>query len=290
MLDDSMIYGKPFTGNPISLAQLTPESGSVIVEGKVFDIDHRQLKKAKAWVVRFDITDHTSSICVTSYFSNEDAYPILDGIKKDMWIQIRGKVTWSRFEDDLVLQPYSIRSIAKPLRLDNTKHKRVELRMHTNMSAMDGLTDVTEAINQAASWGHSAIGITDHCVVQAFPKAMYAARKAGIKVLYGCEMNSFTADSSQSYHITVFARNESGLKLLYHLVSDSHLKYLDRRPRIPKSAYIGHRAELLLGSGGSGGELFQAVVENRKWEDLMHIACVFDFLEVEPICNYRHLV
>lgn len=173
---------------------------------------------------------------------------------------------------------------------DNAPKKRVELHLYTKMSAMDGVADVTEAICRAADWGHPAIGITDAGVVQAFPEAMSAAGKAGIKVLYGCDMVTAKASDNTPYHITVFARNAAGLKTLYGLISDSHIKYFDKRPCIPTEECLRHRENLLLGSGCENGELYQAVLEQRSWEDLLQIASDFDFLEIEPVCNHQHLI
>ena len=93
MQDRSMIFGEPFSGEITPLSQLTSESGNVIVEGKVFDVDHRHMNKANTWVLRFDVTDYAGSICVTSFMTEKAARPIINGIEKDMWLQIRGKVT-----------------------------------------------------------------------------------------------------------------------------------------------------------------------------------------------------
>ena len=63
----------------------------------------------------------------------------------------------------------------------------MELHVHTKMSAMDGVTDIADYIKQAAQWGHKAIALTDHGVVQAIPDAYHAAKKNDIKVIYGVE-------------------------------------------------------------------------------------------------------
>ena len=163
------------------------DSGRVIVEGEVFSVDHKELTKAKSTIIRFDITDHTGSIRVDQYMENPKAKPILEGVSKGMWVKIQGKVSFSNYENDMVLQPYAIKKGEKPERQDTAPEKRVELHLHTQMSAMDALTDTADVVKLAAKWGHRAIGITDHGVAQAFPDAMKAAKGKNIKILYGCE-------------------------------------------------------------------------------------------------------
>ena len=176
ILEDTLIFGKPFDGSIVPLFQLDDESGIVIVEGMVFALNHRQLQSGD-WIVQFDLCDHTESICVTNYMSSEQARPILNRIQKGDWLRVRGKTVFSRFQDETVLHPFSIQKVAHAGRVDNAPEKRVELHLHTKMSAMDGLIDVKEAIQTAKTWDHRAVGITDTSVVQAFPAAMRAANR-----------------------------------------------------------------------------------------------------------------
>ena len=490
-----LIYGKSLKGNVIPMKELGLDSGSVTVEGEVFAVEHRELRSG-ASVACFDMTDYTGSVRVNLYVEKEKTknHPLLEKISKGMWVRIQGKITFNRYENDIVLTPYAVKGGTKPQRQDTADEKRVELHLHTKMSTMDAITDTAEVVNLAAKWGHRAIGITDHGVAQAFPDAMKAG-KGKIKILYGCEgyfVNdvdakiavkghedvdfhqeyvvfdlettglSFTDDhiteigaaiykdgkmtekfqtfvdperklppkiveltgitdemlkgapklseaipeflefcggrplaahnadfdvsfvkaacqklglpfeptyldtlvmaqgllpglnkyklnivadalslpdfnhhravddamtvgymlerffamleeqgitrvsqineamserkagnkisSLQVRHIILYAKNNTGLRNLYRLISYGHVKYYKRVPRIPKSELMEWREGLIIGSACEAGELFQAVVENRSWDELLRIASFYDFLEIQPICNNRFMI
>ena len=494
-----VIYGKPFKGTATPMNQLNLDMGTVILEGKVFHVDHKELKKRNAWVIKFDMTDNTNSIRISRFMEAGEAKPILDAVKVGSVLRIQGKPIEDRFENEMVLKPYAIMPGAMEKRKDTAENgKRVELHLHTTMSNMDALTVTAEAIKQAAAWGHKAIAITDHGVVQSFPDAMKAASKAkvagtddNIKILYGCEgyyvndvddrvvvhgtkdmtfdqefvafdlettglssqkdriieigavvlkngeeldrfqtfvdperplerkiveltgitdemlqgapkieevlpkflefvgdrvlvahnsdfdtgfiraecerqglAYTFTAADTlilsqnllphlnkfklnivsealhlpdfnhhragddamtcglvmtkltqmlehehdihtlqtinpamidlrskgriterQARHIILFAKNQVGLRNLYHLISDSNLKYFRRVPRIPKSELLELREGLIIGSACEAGELFQAVLDRKSDDELKRIASFYDFLEIQPLAN-----
>ena len=189
-----LIFGRPFGGEVVKIAGLNLDMFRVVVQGKVFAVNHRELKKRGAWVVSFDVTDYTGSVRINQFMEADKAKPILDGVQAGMWVKIQGKMTFDRYDNEMVMQPNSILKVSAPKRVDTAPDKRVELHLHTTMSAMDALTKTGEAVKRAASWGHRAIAITDHGGAQSFPDAMKAASKAkvagtdeNIKILYGCE-------------------------------------------------------------------------------------------------------
>lgn len=492
-------YGKPFKGTAVAMRDLNLDMGTVIVEGKVFNVDHKELKKRNAWVVKFDITDNTNSVRISRFMEAGEAKPILDNVQPGCVLRIQGKPIEDRFENEMVLKPYAMMPGSMPKRQDTAPgEKRVELHLHTTMSNMDALTVTADAVKQAAAWGHRAIAITDHGVAQSFPDAMKAAAKAkvagtdeNIKILYGCEgyyvndvddrivvhgQQDMTFDQEfvafdlettglssrtdriieigavilkngeeidrfqtfvdperpldrriveltgitdemlvgapkieevlpkflefigdrvlvahnsdfdtgfiraectrlgyeyhytaadtlilsqnllshlskfklnivsnalnlpdfnhhragddamtcglimtrlmkqleeehdvhtlqainpvmmglrakgritdrQARHIILFAKNQVGLRNLYHLISDSNLKYFKRVPRIPKSELMELREGILIGSACEAGELFQAVLDRKSDDELKRIASFYDFLEIQPLAN-----
>ena len=493
------IYGKPFKTNPTPMNELSLDMGAVTVEGLVFAVEHKELKKRNAWVVNFDMTDHHGSVRINRFMENNEAKSILENVKVGSVLRVQGKLMINQFDNETILKPFAIMPGTMPKRKDTAPDgKRVELHLHTTMSSMDALTDVGAAIKQAAAWGHRAIAITDHGCAQAFPDAMKAASKAkvagtdeNIKVLYGCEgyyindvddrivvhgdkemtfdqpfvafdlettglssktdriieigavlmengrevdrfqtfvnpgckldrkiveltgitdemlkdapdisqvlpafiefvgdrvlvaHNSefdtgfirsecqrqgipycFTSadtlilsqnllphlgkfkldvvadslslpefshhraaddavtcglimsrlirileeehdihalqainpamtalrsknriDNRHARHIILFAKNQVGLRNLYHLISEANLKYFKRVPRIPKSELMRLREGLIIGSACEAGELFQAIVEGKSEDELKRIASFYDFLEIQPLSN-----
>ncbi len=193
------IFGKPFKHTPVPMKDVQLDMGLVTVEGRVFFIEHKELIKRNAVVIKFDITDNTGSVRVSRFLEKREAEPILTGIKEGSVVKVTGKLMIDNYTNEMVLKPNGIMPGSMPKRVDKaTNGKRVELHMHTVMSNMDALTKTKDAIKQAAAWGHKAIAITDHGCVQSFTDALHviedwkgAPKVSGtdedIKVLYGCE-------------------------------------------------------------------------------------------------------
>ena len=183
-----ILFGKEFTGTPVKIVATKIPGESVIVQGNIFNIEPREIKGEK-YIVSFDITDKSDSTTVKffvkrSVFDNE----LKDKIKKDAYLRVQGEVQFDKYAKEINIMAKSIMTAqAPPPRMDTAEEKRVELHLHTQMSSMDGVTPVKTYIKRAIDWGHKAIAITDHGVVQAFPDAMNAADKSDLKVIYGVE-------------------------------------------------------------------------------------------------------
>ncbi|MGI6038927.1 MAG: PolC-type DNA polymerase III [Clostridiales bacterium] len=180
----------------IDMSQITLELGTAAVKGEIFAIDHREIKNRDAYILCFDITDYTGSVRINSFMESSRAKPIIDELEVGLTVGVQGRISFNKYENDIVLEPSSIIIEAPlPQREDNAERKRVELHLHTRMSSFDGVLSAKEAVERAAAWGHKAVAITDHGVVQAFPEAMAAAEKINrgkdeserFKVIYGTE-------------------------------------------------------------------------------------------------------
>lgn len=183
--------GQPIKGGDIvDIRSIIEEESSVIIEGYVFATEIKTLKSGRS-LLEFKLTDYTDSMQGKMFSRGDDDVAMMEQLKKGMWIRVRGSVQMDTFARDLVLMARDINLIEKEPRKDLAPdgEKRVELHMHSPMSQMDAMTPVDKLVAQAAKWGHPAVAITDHAVVQAFPEAYSAGKKHGIKVIYGMEAN-----------------------------------------------------------------------------------------------------
>ena len=182
-----VLFGRAIKQSPVPMNTLSIESGKVTVEGDVVDVSSRLLQKSGGAVLGFDITDKTSSIKVSRFIRSDDDKSVVDKINIGDHIIVQGEVMYSKYDDDMVLDPRNIVKGKRYIRPDNAEEKRVELHMHTRFSALDALTDPAKVVERAAYWGMPAIAVTDHGVAQAFPDMWKAGKKYGVKIIYGME-------------------------------------------------------------------------------------------------------
>lgn len=174
----------------VSLDTIVDEEKRIAVQGYVFDAETRELRSGRTLLI-FKITDYTNSIMIKMFSRDKEDIPLLQAIKKGMWVKVRGSVQNDTFVRDLVMIGNDVNEISPITRQDKASddEKRVELHLHTPMSQMDAVTSVSTLVGQAKKWGHKAIAVTDHAVAQSFPEAYGAGKKNGIKILYGVEAN-----------------------------------------------------------------------------------------------------
>jgi DNA polymerase-3 subunit alpha (Gram-positive type) len=286
--DPGAIRGRMFTVAPQPISSLGEADRKVVCAGEVFGVERRSTKSG-CTILTFNITDRTDSVACKCFCDPDD--PLLD-LKDGTWVAIRGDMQYDQYAREPVLSVQDVVPYSPPQRADNAPVKRVELHLHTKMSAMDSVCDVEAAVRRAALWGHPAIAITDHGVVQSFPEAYSAGKKHGVKVVYGIEgyLADSAVDDAPTYHVTILAMNREGLQALYRLVSWSHLNHFYRHPRILRSELVAARQHLLIGSACAAGEVYRAVLQGADDAELSRIASFYDYLEIMPPRNDEFLV
>jgi DNA polymerase-3 subunit alpha (Gram-positive type) len=186
-----VIYGREFDEDTIPLEEVQGEIGEVVIRGKIINVETREIRNERT-ILTFVVTDFSDTIGGKLFLGNDQVDEICQGIKPGAFIKVKASPLLDKFDHELTLSSiYGIMRIPDftTTRMDHAPEKRVELHCHTKMSDMDGVSDVEDIIRRAASWGHSAIAITDHGAVQAFPSAAHAIPKdSDLKVIYGCEI------------------------------------------------------------------------------------------------------
>ena len=183
-----ILLGKEINGTNQKIIDTKILGENVIIEGSIYNIEPREIRGEK-YIVSFDITDLSDSTTV-KFFVKKSVFDaeLSDKIKKGKYLRVQGEVQFDKYTKEIDIMAKNIMTAAAPPpRMDDAEEKRVELHLHTQMSSMDGVTPVKKYIERAIAWGHKAIAITDHGVVQAFPDAMNAIGKSDLKVIYGVE-------------------------------------------------------------------------------------------------------
>ncbi len=188
------VIGGPIHEECITLNRVTQDSGKVTVWGQILDITIKETKDKKGKdlkIFSISITDFVGSGVLKMFGSGDRAEPLM-ALKKGMYILARGEAQYDSYVKDVDIMARAISVVAVPKLVDKAEKKRVELHLHTNMSAMDAVSSAGDLVKRAHSWGMPAIAITDHGVAQAYPDAMNACddikRSGGdIKIIYGVE-------------------------------------------------------------------------------------------------------
>ena len=186
-----LLYGNIIKKEPISIREISIDAGNVCVWGDIFSTDSHETRDGSKVIYTVYITDYTGSL-ILKIIENKNKSAYLEKLKKGQTVLVYGEICDDKYERDIVMRPKNINTISKYKIVDNAPKKRVELHLHTNMSAMDGMTPAAKLIEKANEWGHAAVAITDHGVAQAYPEAMNtvkAINKDGgnFKVIYGVE-------------------------------------------------------------------------------------------------------
>lgn len=285
--EDGVFLGRAIRTDPVPISDVTGgERDSITVMGQVVEISWRQAQSGDIYG-SFVLADNSDSINVR-IFPKEGK---IDEIKEGTWVLARGRARLDRLDSEPVLMCNDLCATVPELRQDPSPEKRVELHLHTKMSALDSVLELDKAVATAARWGHQAMAVTDHGIIQAFPEAFHLGKKYGIKILFGLEGYLVEDDEKgQAFHIILLAKNKQGLRNLYELVTISHLKHFYRTPRIPRQILSDRREGLIIGSACEAGELYRAVLSGKADQELEKIAAFYDYLEIQPLTNNSFLI
>lgn len=307
------IYGKELREKPKPINEVSADDGYITVWGDILKSEERETKRGTSKIFNFDITDYTSSITVKMFEDKRILDPFIEKLSDSKTVIISGGYQFDTFSNQYVLRPSSVSSVLKAEKEDNAEEKRVELHLHTSLSEMDGITAPKAIINRAIKWGHRAVAVTDHGVVQALPEA-YNTAKGKIKLILG--MEGYLVDDEKypdfmnlklkqfkRNHIILLVREDNSLdesipkeerkygrKNLYELISSSNIKTFKSRPLIPKSMLAQKRDGLIIGSACEQGEVYQAILNKADDEELLKIASFYDYLEIQPNGNNAFMI
>ena len=330
--DTGLLWGKTIKGQVRKIDSITEDEDKVVIEGKLVKtldkdgglqtfVEHET--RTGFIILTFNICDETNGMTLKVMLKgNKDELAatrkacneLKDKLKLGTMLRVQGNVARDRYMmEEFSMQVTGLMKLeteVKP-RMDSAETKRVELHCHTKMSKMDGLTPMTDLVKQAIKWGHKALAITDHGVVQAFPFCFDAAEGSDLKLIFGMEgylisdrtMKGADVDQEptdtikksrtpkiRSHHIILLAKNETGLRNLYKLVTVSHLRHFNKRPLLPRAVISQYREGIIVGSACEAGELYQAVRSGASDAELEDIASFYDYLEIQPTGNNMFLV
>ncbi|HBY21623.1 MAG: hypothetical protein A2Y24_05470 [Clostridiales bacterium GWE2_32_10] len=186
--DSPIIFGKEIKEVTMKIDDITDETLDACIKGEIIKLEEKEIKE-DLMLITFDITDKTNSVTSKIFLKKAQHQDIKDKLTVGAWIKIKGQMQYDNFSKEVILMARHIMKAESPLKKkkDLAEVKRVELHMHTQMSEMDAIPSSKAVIKRALDWGHLAIAITDHAVVQGFPEAMHASEGKDIKVIYGVE-------------------------------------------------------------------------------------------------------
>ena len=323
-----LFFGRKINTDIEPIKNITPpternEVKIISAWGEVFgsEISVKDVRSGKKLVsAKFYFSDGTNSLCanITKFINprfSKDPDGEATAIKKNLsrlydgaTVIVNGEYKFDNWSNDFIVDVTALASVQRYEETDEYEgEKRVELHCHTNMSAKDAVSKAEDIISLAHKWGHKAIAITDHGVVQSYPAAAGAVariRKSGgdFKVIYGVEsyfiddtrhnLSSLTSKQIAKLrnHQIILVKNAVGLKNLYKLVSDAHLKSFHGKPITLRSNLDKYREGLIVGSACELGELYRAIVDGKPREELLEIADYYDYLEIQPLGNNAFMV
>ncbi|SFH49503.1 DNA polymerase-3 subunit alpha [Tindallia magadiensis] len=184
--DEKIWVGRLIDDRPINISNITEEDSHIIIHGEVIDVDIKIIKDGRKLYI-FDITDYTGSMTAKLFEPRKNDKPLEELIVQGETVVIRGTLQYDHFSRENIVMIADLNKIHIRSTTDDSLEKRVELHCHTSLSQMDGISTPKELFELASKWGHNALAITDHGVVQAFPEVHSSSIKNKVKPIYGME-------------------------------------------------------------------------------------------------------
>lgn len=191
--DSELIFGEDFDiYEPTPLSDVAKERNNSVFLGTVYEVTSKETRTEDRFNCTIGFSDGACG-CYIKRTLNLDEMSFIKSLKPGTHIAVFGKVRTDKFDNEPFIYPRGIKTVKKLERMDNAEEKRVELHLHSNMSAMDAIITPAELVDTAIRWGHKAIALTDHGNVQSFPEVMLEVEKAKkkgkgpLKILYGME-------------------------------------------------------------------------------------------------------
>ncbi len=196
--DPSLIHGRNsnIREQLMKISDISIDTSDVQINGEIVNVpEPTELKKSGKFLFSFDVYDGTTTITCKIFVLPEKKDDVAGKLKPGKGVKVGGRAAYDNFAKEITILANTVvegEVQKKAERMDNSKEKRVELHMHTQMSQMDAITPATDLIKRAIKWGMKSIAITDHGVVQSFPEAhklldSLGDKSNGIKIIYGVE-------------------------------------------------------------------------------------------------------
>lgn len=216
-----VVIGKAFKGTTKPIKDIIQDAGTVIVEGDICRLETKELQSERySLLLSLYVTDYEDTIDCRFFIDKANRGRVETSIRVGDRIRVKGEAQYNKYAREIVITGRNTLLLPGEERTDQCTEKRVELHAHTRFSALDGVAPVEALVERAAQWGHDAIAITDHGVVQAFPEAYEASQRTGVKVIYGIEAymiddlylaRQATFDWEGHRHFVVFDIETTGL-------------------------------------------------------------------------------
>ncbi len=212
-------FGRYIDEEPMPIINLTEDTGTCVVQGEIIECETREVARGnrKNLSIRFSIGDDEWAVTCSAYGGEEKLKTLKSMLSEGAMLKVKGNYKFDDFLKTNIIDVTAALAIeTPPVRSDNYPKKRVELHLHTKMSAMDAMTSIGDLVDRAAYWGHPAIAITDHGVVQGFPDAAAAAAKhKGLKMIYG--MEGYLIDDINSRELNKIREIKNGTYVVFDL-------------------------------------------------------------------------